>query len=214
MLEDEGTVVGCAGESAEESVELLGLGCDVSFGWLASRSVLGLGGDFICPSGSGSRLLSLQREGHGGEAGLVAPSGPGASLCCWTVGWRLLGARAGSTPGDSSHPTCTQHTCTCGPMFIHKCMCTRTHERTHRGPTSQGWGLPMVGSEGSGGPTAPAAEVTSARLWARVCRTGSREHRRERRTVKRGTQSVRCQQPRCQAEASQSQEWEGRSEGE
>lgn len=58
MLEDKGTVVDCAGKSAEESVEFLGLGCDVSFGWLAGRSVLKLGGDFTCPSGGGSRLLS------------------------------------------------------------------------------------------------------------------------------------------------------------
>lgn len=58
LLEDKGTVVGSAGESAEEFVEDLGLGYTVSFSWLAGRSVQVLGGDFICPSGAGSCLLS------------------------------------------------------------------------------------------------------------------------------------------------------------
>lgn len=61
-------------------------------------------------------------------------------------------------------------------------MCRHSHAHTHMhphiGPTSQ------TGSEGGEGPTAAAAGVMRARLRARVCRTGSREHGRERWTVR------------------------------
>lgn len=70
----EGTERVCPEESVEESVE-----DTVSFSWPASLSARGLDGDFTCPSGAESRLLWLQREGHGGKVGLAELSGPGAS---------------------------------------------------------------------------------------------------------------------------------------
>lgn len=135
LLEDKGTAEGSAGESADKSLE--NFGYTLPFSWLDGRSVRGLGGDFTCLSGAGSRLFWLQREGHGGEAGLAMPLGSGAVLSCWTVGRRLLGARVGSMPGASSHAqqveshacTCAHtHTCTRGPTLI--------HTYTHIGPTS------------------------------------------------------------------------------
>lgn len=77
LLGAKGTVRVCSEESVEESVEDM-----VSFSWPASISARGLGGDFTCSSGTETRLLWLQREGHGGKVGLVELSGSGAVLSC------------------------------------------------------------------------------------------------------------------------------------
>lgn len=60
----------------------------------------------------------------------------------------------------------------------------------------------MVGSEGSGGPSTTATGVMRAWLWARACRTGSREHRRERWTVRRAGRmpDASCQDARWRPE--------------
>lgn len=111
LLGPGGLVGGSAGEWVEESVGGLGLGSEAPPSSPAGRSGWRLG-EFTRPSGPGSRLLGLQRDGRRGEAGWAprprgaggkaaggqgrAPSSAGTRGACRSgLGVRTLSSKSG-----------------------------------------------------------------------------------------------------------------------